>query len=115
MPPTPTEKAKISLQTKKGKEKERLMHCPLPICLFFKTKTSPVHHKLSTTWQASLAAWWEEKSEIQHAFTTSVDLVYFVGQTGIQKSNLNKTRLTVTVKKKTTHSRLSSILINFKS
>lgn len=76
---------------------------------------SLVHHKLSTTWQASLAAWWEEKSEIQHAFTTSVDLVYFVGQTGIQKSNLNKTRLTVTVKKKTTHSRLSSILINFKS
>lgn len=115
MPPNPTEKAKIPLQTKKGKEKERLMHCPLPICLFFKTKTSPVHHKLSTTWQASLAAWWEEKSEIQHAFTTSVDLVYFVGQTGIQKSNLNKTRLTVTVKKKTTHSRLSSILINFKS
>lgn len=43
-------------------KKERLMHCPLHICLFFfKTKTSPVHHKLSTTWQASLAAWWSRE------------------------------------------------------
>lgn len=41
-----------------------------------------------------------EKSERQHAFTTSTDLVYSVIQTGIQKSNLNKTRLTVRVKKK---------------
>lgn len=79
------------------------MHCPLHFRLFFKkrkNKTSPVHHKLSTTWQAGLAAWWGENSETEHAFTTGTVLVYFVIQTGIQKSNLNKTRLTGIKKKK---------------
>ena len=54
------------------------MHCPLHFHLFKKKKqkTSPVHHKLSTTWQASLVAWRGENSETEHAFTTGIVLVY---------------------------------------
>lgn len=79
------------------KRKKSLCTVPYIFAFFLKkekTKTSPVHHKLSTTWQAGLAAWWGENSETEHAFTTGTVLVYFVIQTGIQKSNLNKTRLT---------------------
>lgn len=88
----------------------------LPIFFFLNKNESSspqVKHNLTSKFSGT----WSEKSEIQHAFTTSIDLAYFVIQTGIQKSNLNKTRLTIIVKKKKTHthSRLSLILINFKS
>lgn len=104
MPSVPEAKAKKFHYNKK---REKSL-CTVPyIFAFFlkkeKTKTSPVHHKLSTTWQAGLAAWWGENSETEHAFTTGTVLVYFVIQTGIQKSNLNKTRLTGILKKKKTH------------
>lgn len=79
MPSGPTEKAKIPLPEKREKKKEKkkayaLSLTYLPI-FFYKKKTSPVHHKLSTTRQASSAAWGGEQSEIQHAFTGSTDLV----------------------------------------
>lgn len=74
------------------------MHHPLNFCPL--KKKSPVHHKLTTAWQeskASLRVWWKGKGEVQHAFTTYINLVYLV----IQKFNLNKTRLTVVGTKET--------------
>lgn len=58
MPSNPTEKAKIPLRKKRKAYALSLTYLPI---FFFKTKTSPVHHKLSTTWQASLAAWWSRE------------------------------------------------------
>lgn len=76
------------------------MHCPLHICLFLKkakNKSSSPQAKHNLTSKFSGLEGGER--EIRHAFTRSTVLVYFVIQTGIQKSNLNKTRLTVIVKK----------------
>lgn len=76
MPSVPEEKAKKFHYNKK---REKGL-CTVPYIFTFlkkkKTKTSPVHHKLSTTWQASLVAWRGENSETEHAFTTGIVLVY---------------------------------------
>lgn len=85
-------------------KKKKKAYVPYIFAYFFflnknESSSPQVKHNLTSKFSGT----WSEKSEIQHAFTTSIDLAYFVIQTGIQKSNLNKTRLTIIVKKKNTH------------
>ena len=144
MPSDPKEKAKVPLQKKKKRKKRKkkkrkrkayaLSLTYFPISLKTKNKSSSpqVKHNLTSKFSST-----KGREEWNTAFTSSADLVYFVIQTGIRKSNLNKTRLNVIVKNKTkkktpktptkkkkkpqnqtnppTHSRLSLIPINFKS
>lgn len=82
------------------KKRKRLMSLTFLPIFFFLNKNESSSPQVKHNLTSKFSGTWSEKSEIQHAFTTSIDLAYFVIQTGIQKSNLNKTRLTIIVKKK---------------
>lgn len=91
MPPNPEEKQNTTTRKKKKKKAYALSLTFLLIFLNKNKSSSPqVKNNLTSKFSCMTG---REKSEVQHAFTTSADLVYFVIQTGIQKSNLNKTRL----------------------
>lgn len=111
-------------QKKKKRKRKAYARSLTYLPTFLKTKnksSSPqVEHNLTSK---SSSPRWGVKSKNTACIYNSADLVYFVIQTGIQKSNLNKTRLNVIVKNKNTnqknkqpphtHSRLSLIPIIF--
>ena len=92
-------KKKKERKRKKRKRKAYALSLTyFPISLKTKNKSSSpqVKHNLTSKFSST-----KGREEWNTAFTSSADLVYFVIQTGIRKSNLNKTRLNVIVKNKT--------------
>lgn len=117
MPSVPEEKAKKFHYNKK---REKGL-CTVPYIFTFlkkkknknKSSSPQVKHNLTSEFSGMKGREQWNRACIYNRNCSSL----FVIQTGIQKSNLNKTRLTGIKKKKKkhTHSRLSLILINFKS